>query len=47
VRVEARQHIQAERADVDTLLWDMNAYAERILQMPLDVEMEFSAGEGI
>ena len=47
VRVEARQHIQAERADVETLLYDMNAYAERILHMPLDVELEFSAGEGI
>ncbi len=47
VRVEARQHIQAERADVETLFYDMNAYAERILHMPLDVEMEFSTGEGI
>jgi DMSO/TMAO reductase YedYZ molybdopterin-dependent catalytic subunit len=47
VRVESRQRIQAERADVEALLYDMNAYAERILQMPLDVEMEFSAGEGI
>jgi DMSO/TMAO reductase YedYZ molybdopterin-dependent catalytic subunit len=47
VRVEARQHTQAERADLETLLYDMNAYAERAQQMMLDVELEFSAGEGI
>jgi hypothetical protein len=47
VRVEARQHILAERADPETLLYDMNAYAERTLHMALDVELEFSTGEGI
>jgi DMSO/TMAO reductase YedYZ molybdopterin-dependent catalytic subunit len=47
VRVEARQHVQAERADVETLLWDMNAFAERSMRMALDVELEFTAGEGI
>jgi hypothetical protein len=47
VRVESRPQIPVERADVDTLLYDMNAYAERITHMPLDVEMEFTAGEGI
>jgi DMSO/TMAO reductase YedYZ molybdopterin-dependent catalytic subunit len=47
VRVEARQHILAERADLETLLYDMNAYAERTVLMTLDVELEFSAGEGI
>jgi hypothetical protein len=30
-----------------TLLYDMNAYAERTLHLPLDVELEFSAGEGV
>jgi DMSO/TMAO reductase YedYZ molybdopterin-dependent catalytic subunit len=47
VRVEARQHTLAEHADLETLLYDMNAYAERALNMTLDVELEFSAGEGI
>ncbi len=47
VRVEAHQHIQSERADVETLLYDMNSFAEQMLHMPLDVEMEFSTGEGI
>jgi DMSO/TMAO reductase YedYZ molybdopterin-dependent catalytic subunit len=47
VRVEARQHIQSERGDVETLLYDMNAYAERAWRMALDVELEFSEGEGI
>jgi hypothetical protein len=47
VRVDARQHVLAERADPETLLYDMNAFAERTLHMALDVEMGFSAGEGI
>jgi DMSO/TMAO reductase YedYZ molybdopterin-dependent catalytic subunit len=47
VRVEARQHTFADWADVETLLYDMNAYAERSLSLPLDVELEFAAGEGI
>jgi DMSO/TMAO reductase YedYZ molybdopterin-dependent catalytic subunit len=34
-------------ADVETLYYDMNAYAEENTRFPLDVEMEFSAGEGI
>lgn len=34
-------------ADFDTLLYDMNAYAEEMSHLQLDVEMEFSAGEGI
>jgi DMSO/TMAO reductase YedYZ molybdopterin-dependent catalytic subunit len=36
-----------ELADPRTLLYDMNAYAEENMRLPLDVEMEFSAGEGI
>jgi DMSO/TMAO reductase YedYZ molybdopterin-dependent catalytic subunit len=47
VRVEAHQHVLAERADQETLLYDMNAYAERTLHVMLDVELVFSAGEGI
>jgi hypothetical protein len=42
VRVEA-----ARPADVDLLLYDMNAYAEANAQLPLDVELEFAGGEGI
>jgi DMSO/TMAO reductase YedYZ molybdopterin-dependent catalytic subunit len=37
----------AELADAKTLLYDMNAYAEENMRLPLDVEMEFSAGGGI
>ena len=33
--------------DRDTLLYDMNSYAEENSRMRLDVEMEFSSGEGI
>ena len=38
---------QAQRGDVETLLYDMNAYAEENTRAPLDVEMEFAAGAGI
>jgi DMSO/TMAO reductase YedYZ molybdopterin-dependent catalytic subunit len=34
-------------ADAQTLLYDMNAYAEENMRLPLDVEMEFTAGAGI
>jgi DMSO/TMAO reductase YedYZ molybdopterin-dependent catalytic subunit len=34
-------------AKVETILYDMNAYAEENMRLPLDVEMEFSAGAGI
>jgi DMSO/TMAO reductase YedYZ molybdopterin-dependent catalytic subunit len=47
VRVEAGQRSLADRADADSLLYDMNAYAEENSRMPLDVELEFSGGEGI
>ncbi len=30
-----------------TIMYDMNAYAEENMRLPLDVEMEFSGGEGI
>jgi DMSO/TMAO reductase YedYZ molybdopterin-dependent catalytic subunit/predicted metal-dependent enzyme (double-stranded beta helix superfamily) len=42
VRVEAvRPH------DAELLLYDMNAFAEANASIPLDVELEFGAGEGI
>jgi DMSO/TMAO reductase YedYZ molybdopterin-dependent catalytic subunit len=34
-------------AKVETILYDMNAYAEENMRLPLDIEMEFSAGAGI
>jgi DMSO/TMAO reductase YedYZ molybdopterin-dependent catalytic subunit len=38
---------RAEHADAHTIMYDMNAYAEENYRLPLDVELEFSAGEGI
>jgi DMSO/TMAO reductase YedYZ molybdopterin-dependent catalytic subunit len=34
-------------ADAETILYDMNAHAEENMRLPLDVDMEFIAGEGI
>jgi DMSO/TMAO reductase YedYZ molybdopterin-dependent catalytic subunit len=45
--VTGRHRQDADRADVDTLMWDMNAFAEENMRFPLDVELEFTAGEGI
>jgi DMSO/TMAO reductase YedYZ molybdopterin-dependent catalytic subunit len=47
VRVGAARLREAVLADVETLLYDMNAYAEENARRPLDVEMAFSGGEGI
>lgn len=47
VRVQAGRPVQAGYGDVETLLYDMNSYAEEITRHPLDVEMEFAAGGGI
>jgi serine/threonine protein kinase len=47
VRVQAGLPAQAQRGDVETLLYDMNAYAEENMRNPLDVELEFAAGGGI
>ena len=47
VRVEATRHIHDERGDAALLLYDMNAFAEENIRFPLDVEMQFSGGEGI
>jgi DMSO/TMAO reductase YedYZ molybdopterin-dependent catalytic subunit len=46
VRVAAWRRA-ADYADAHTIAYDMNAYAEENRRLPLDVEMEFSAGEGI
>lgn len=47
VRVQAGLPAQAQRGDVETFLYDMNAYAEENMRNPLDVELEFAAGGGI
>ena len=47
VHVESARQSHAQRGDVDTLFYDMNAYAEENTRFPLDVEMEFAGGEGI
>jgi DMSO/TMAO reductase YedYZ molybdopterin-dependent catalytic subunit len=43
----AAKHQDAELADAQTIMYDMNAYAEEQTRLPLDVEMEFAFGEGI
>src|SRR5262249_18534824 len=47
VRVQGAAVVHARPGDWDTLLYDMNAYAEENSRRPLDVELEFSLGEGI
>jgi hypothetical protein len=47
VQVEAARRSFVRSSDVDTLVYDMNAYAEANTRFPLDVEMEFAGGEGI
>ena len=47
VRVQAGITALSGRVDAETLLYDMNAYAEENLRLPLDVELEFAAGAGI
>ncbi len=47
VRVERVRRIYDEPSDADSILYDMNAYAEENTRFPLDVEMEFAQGEGI
>ena len=37
----------ADFADAETIRYDMNAHAEENMRLPLDLDMEFSAGEGI
>jgi DMSO/TMAO reductase YedYZ molybdopterin-dependent catalytic subunit len=47
VRVKVGLAAHAQRGDAETLLYDMNAYAEENTRVPLDVELEFAAGSGI
>ena len=47
VQVEGARQSRAQWSDLDTLLYDMNAYAEENRRLPLDAEMEFVGGEGI
>jgi len=47
VRVESARRVEETWADADTLLYDLNAFAEENTRFPLDVEMEFAGGEGI
>jgi hypothetical protein len=47
VRIESGQRARARRADQETLLYDMNAFAEENLRLPLDLELDFSEGAGI
>ncbi len=43
----AAVHCAPGYAPAQTLVYDMNAYAEENMRLPLDVGLEFSAGEGI
>jgi hypothetical protein len=47
VKVEGTRHSHAGRGDPQTLLYDMNAYAEENRRRPLDIELEFAGGDGI
>ena len=47
IAVESRTRAQARYSDVDTLVYDMNAFAEENSRRPLDVELEVSEGAGI
>ena len=47
VHVAGTQHGQDIPADADTLVYDMNAFAEENSRLPLDLTLEFAGGEGI
>ncbi|MBL8795185.1 MAG: molybdopterin-dependent oxidoreductase [Planctomycetia bacterium] len=47
VQVAAGQRAAAQHADAEAILFDMNAFADENSRLPLDVELHFSAGEGI
>jgi DMSO/TMAO reductase YedYZ molybdopterin-dependent catalytic subunit len=47
VRVEATQRAVASRADMAALLFDMSDFVEEQSRLRLDVELEFTLGEGI
>jgi hypothetical protein len=47
LRLRVASSRAAEITDAESILYDMNAYAEENMRRPLDVEMVFSGGEGI
>jgi DMSO/TMAO reductase YedYZ molybdopterin-dependent catalytic subunit len=47
IRVERTRRILDQRSDADLLVYDMNAFAEENTRFRLDIEMDFSSGEGI
>jgi len=47
VRIESRAAKDAAAGDIDSLRYDMNAFAEANARRPLDVDLEFSLGAGI
>ena len=47
VRVERTRRIHDQRSDADLLVYDMNAFAEENMRFRLDIEMDFTSGEGI
>jgi DMSO/TMAO reductase YedYZ molybdopterin-dependent catalytic subunit len=47
IRVVRTRRIHDRPSDFDLLVYDMNAFAEENTRFPLDVNMEFSGGEGI
>src|SRR5262245_48076655 len=47
VEIADTQRAVMAHADLSTLLYDMNAFAEESARLPLDVELEFSGGAGI
>jgi DMSO/TMAO reductase YedYZ molybdopterin-dependent catalytic subunit len=47
ITVESRTRAQAKPADLDAMMYDMNAFAEENRRRPLDVELEMYEGAGI
>jgi DMSO/TMAO reductase YedYZ molybdopterin-dependent catalytic subunit len=47
VQAEPGRVTTARRSDAETLVYDMNAFAEENMRLPLDVELEFAVGAGI
>jgi DMSO/TMAO reductase YedYZ molybdopterin-dependent catalytic subunit len=47
VSVQAGVPAQGQRGNIETFLYDMNAYAEENTRAPLDIELEFAGGGGI
>jgi DMSO/TMAO reductase YedYZ molybdopterin-dependent catalytic subunit len=47
VHIAGTQHGEDAPADADTLVYDMNAFAEENSRLQLDVTLEFAGGEGI